>query len=665
MAADLTRVPPDNSLAAAWTAFDRADWPVASRQFAANLRKDPAVAAEAAFGLAHSLACAQDYDNARTPLLQALSRAVTDVGVPHALAQTWTPRSGRGQAIDITKLKFTPTSELVVPLQVLALIYETAGDIAGAILVCHALWGFGVQDPGLFVKMGRLWMIARNNTEAARFFRKALSKGENLAALDGLADVAWLEGDITTVRNLLSRRAAASENPAERAAATFKAATVQPVIAADDTEIYAARSRFADALAKGPEAQFPDPWQLALGPNFYVNYQGRDERALQEAAVAYFRAATPGLAMRAPHVDQPRTGGKIRLGMVSNYFNAHTIGYLNRGLILGIDRDKFEVVLFRTPRAYFDAVTHEFAASAPIVDLPADLAAARRIIADAALDVLHYPEIGMDYFSYFLAFARLAKVQTVGWGHPVTTGIPNVDLFLSVADMEPERSDLHYSERLVRMKSLSIDVTRPMLAGAPSPRSALGLDEAYPAYVCAQSLYKVHHSFDAIIALILEHDPDARVYFISHGPHADQLFMTRLARRAGDNAARIRILPRISSEAFLHLLKAADVLLDVPQWSGGKTSLEGLSMGTPIVHCPGRFMRGRHTLAFYRRMGVTGTVVETEVKYAETAINLVHDRAFRAEIREQIAATSDRLFGDREAVRETERVWLDALGSPQ
>jgi predicted O-linked N-acetylglucosamine transferase (SPINDLY family) len=196
-------------------------------------------------------------------------------------------------------------------------------------------------------------------------------------------------------------------------------------------------------------------------------------------------------------------------------------------------------------------------------------------------------------------------------------------------------------------------------------KSALGLDDAYPAYVCAQSLYKVHHDFDATVALILEHDPDARVYFISHGTHADQLFMTRLSRRVGDNAARVRILPRMASDVFLHLLKAADVLLDVPQWSGGKTSLEGLAMGTPIVHSPGRFMRGRHTLAFYRRMGITATVVETAVQYAETAINLVHDRAFRTEIRDQIAATSERLFGDREAVRETERLWLDALGSPQ
>jgi predicted O-linked N-acetylglucosamine transferase (SPINDLY family) len=271
----------------------------------------------------------------------------------------------------------------------------------------------------------------------------------------------------------------------------------------------------------------------------------------------------------------------------------------------------------------------------------------------------------MDYFSYFLAFARLAKVQTVGWGHPVTTGLPAIDLFLSVADMEPTDGEQHYSERLVRMKSLSIDVERPVLSGGEISRADLGLEAKQPAYVCAQSLYKVHHDFDETIGLILRNDPDSWVYFISHGPHADQLFLKRLEGRTGRDAARVRILPRMSSERFLHLLKAADVLLDVPQWSGGKTSLEGLSLGTPIVHRSGAFMRGRHTLAFYRCMGITKTVVETAPGYAEMATKLVHERAFRTEIREQIAATSVRLFGDRGAVRETERVWLDALGNPQ
>jgi protein O-GlcNAc transferase len=47
------------------------------------------------------------------------------------------------------------------------------------------------------------------------------------------------------------------------------------------------------------------------------------------------------------------------------------------------------------------------------------------------LDVLFYQDIGMESVSYFLSFARLASVQCVSFGHPNTTGVPNMDYFIS------------------------------------------------------------------------------------------------------------------------------------------------------------------------------------------------------------------------------------------
>ena len=40
----------------------------------------------------------------------------------------------------------------------------------------------------------------------------------------------------------------------------------------------------------------------------------------------------------------------------------------------------------------------------------------------ASLDVLLYPEIGLDPVTYFLSFARLAPVQAAWFGHPDSTG---------------------------------------------------------------------------------------------------------------------------------------------------------------------------------------------------------------------------------------------------
>jgi predicted O-linked N-acetylglucosamine transferase (SPINDLY family) len=55
-----------------------------------------------------------------------------------------------------------------------------------------------------------------------------------------------------------------------------------------------------------------------------------------------------------------------------------------------------------------------------------------KVISDARLDVLLYPEIGMDATTVRLACLRLARVQLASWGHPITTGLPTLDGYLSL-----------------------------------------------------------------------------------------------------------------------------------------------------------------------------------------------------------------------------------------
>ena len=72
--------------------------------------------------------------------------------------------------------------------------------------------------------------------------------------------------------------------------------------------------------------------------------------------------------------------------------------------------------------------------------IPSVLKQAQELIAAYEPDILYYPDIGMEPVSYFLAFARLAPVQCACWGHPVTSGIPNIDYFLSWSIHEPAGS---------------------------------------------------------------------------------------------------------------------------------------------------------------------------------------------------------------------------------
>ena len=106
----------------------------------------------------------------------------------------------------------------------------------------------------------------------------------------------------------------------------------------------------------------------------------------------------------------------------------------------------------------------------------------------------------MEPITYTLAFSRLAPVQCVTWGHPVTTGIPTIDYFISSEALESEESDQHYTERLVRLKTPAIYYYRPETPTSLKDRAAFGLPESGALYMCPQSLFKLHPSFDEILA---------------------------------------------------------------------------------------------------------------------------------------------------------------------
>ena len=124
-----------------------------------------------------------------------------------------------------------------------------------------------------------------------------------------------------------------------------------------------------------------------------------------------------------------------------------------RGIIVGLDRQRFNVTVFAASHFFSpdeeagtgnashgsDPVASELRAAANFVVLPRNVTGAARAIHSAALDVLVYPEIGMDAFVYFLAFQRLASVQLMFWGHPVSPAMPtdSIDYFVTSDLFEP------------------------------------------------------------------------------------------------------------------------------------------------------------------------------------------------------------------------------------
>ncbi|MGR3303745.1 MAG: O-linked N-acetylglucosamine transferase family protein, partial [Candidatus Scalindua sp.] len=255
-----------------------------------------------------------------------------------------------------------------------------------------------------------------------------------------------------------------------------------------------------------------------------------------------------------------------------------------------------------------------------------------------------------------LAFSRLAPVQCVTWGHPVTTGIPNIDYFISSDKSEPPGAEDNYSERLILPDRLTTYYYRPELPEEPRSREYFSFLEEQNLYVCPQTIFKFHPDFDDVLGSLLRQDTRGLLVLIEgKQKHWTKLLQDRFSSAFPDVFDRVKFLPMMPTKDFLSLLKLADVILDTPYFGGGNTSLESFACGAPIVTWPGEFMRDRLTLALYKQMGIMDCVADNARSYLDIAFRLANDKTWREEIRDKIRANSDCLFEDIEAVHELER----------
>ena len=531
-------------------------------------------------------------------------------------------------------------------------------------------------DPGFadaWTNLGNLLRAVEDEEQALSCHKAArdLRPADPRAHLN-LGQIYKDRGDAELARAELN--AAAMLDPSDIAARLALCMAELPLVYADSAEVASARARYEERLealiADYERAPRPEAYATAIGSSqpFYLAYQGRNDRDLQARYGAFICKVMADHRPPDAEPPLPNSGDRIRIGIVSGFFRAHSNWKVPiRGWLKGLDRSRFEVIAYYTG-AVKDACTEEaerlsdqFVAGAGGAD-----SLRSRILADAP-HVLIYPEVGMDPISARLAAQRLAAVQCASWGHPETTGLPTIDVFLSSELMEPEGAQDHYTERLVRLQGLGVLLEDPEDTPETVTRAELGLRDDALVFWCAQSLPKYLPEFDELYPRIAEALPRSQFVFIGlpQTSEAETRFRTRMAAafagRGLDFADHAVVLPRLSRTRFQGAIRVADVLLDSPGWSGCNSTLESLSAGLPIVTMDGPLMRGRHTAAILKLLGLERLVARDIDGVVATALGLGADPGLRQRIGGEIAARKGRLYGDPAPVRALENMLIAAL----
>jgi Fe-S-cluster containining protein len=413
---------------------------------------------------------------------------------------------------------------------------------------------------------------------------------------------------------------------------------VPPLYRSED-EIASWRHRFERAIDELKEAAF-DPREafdaLQAISTFELAYQQCNDREilsrLGDCLVGRITSqAFPDLS---DPIERSRQQGKLKVGYISENLTISNGGSWARGWLNnhGPDIERYVFCLSDAP----DAVTSRFAQAADHFHLlNQDVGAHARFIKSLKLDVLIYPDIGISGRNYQYASMRLAPVQCTAWGHPVTSGLPTIDYYLSSEMMEPPNGQDHYREKLVRLPGSGLCYPRRLFPPSRMTKADFGLDDGQLILSC-QNPMKYLPRYDYLYKEICERTGRPIVFVEGPKPMDKRVLKERMAG-AG---VRAIWLPSLSLSDFFALIKVADVCIDTPGWNGGNTTVQALQERIPVVSLAGEFMRGRHSLAFCPIANAPGLVASGFDDY----IDLICDEERIAEAMSKLEP--ERLFDD-------------------
>jgi protein O-GlcNAc transferase len=511
-------------------------------------------------------------------------------------------------------------------------LYQTAIDGAPA-------------DASLYEALGILWLRMDKPQEAAGAFRTALHSDPTLAG------AAYNLGQALARQDLIAEAGDAFDKAARlRPDAPLwrvRRHLLCPPVFESTAAIATHHAEFERKIDEGvfdlSGVTLTDVVSAGFYPPFAMNFHGRRTHRYKEKFAALIR---PLVKPRTP----ARRNGKLRVGFVITQGHHNLFLRCTGGIVDRLDREEFEIVVIASSECLGKLRARLKHPLTTFVPLSGDVESSMSALVAAHCDVLYHWEVGSDDINYLLPFAKAAPVQCTSWGTQVTSGVREIDYYLSSRWIETEDADADYTEQLWRLPSLPTYQYR-LPNPPPTRKEYFGWSSRDRIYLCPQSLLKIHPDQDPLFGAILAADPQAIVVLKEmRSPVAGQLLRTRLQRQFGSLADRIQFLPWLPQEDYYRLVSVADVVLDAVHYSAGSSAYDMFSLGQPIVTLPGELNVGRYVQACYRYIGFTDLIAENNEEYVHLAVKIASEPDYGRWVRTQLHERSAALFQDESTV---------------
>lgn len=495
---------------------------------------------------------------------------------------------------------------------------------------------------------------ARARDTYQRYYQLSQRPSEQALSLAQIANCWQEENQPERALETYDRALALDPSPSIALARAF----VLPIVYRSQSELLSWREGLQERVRMWAAGDYriADPQTLTSLPT-YLAYQGYNDCEILSLLGQAVHKSLP--ALTSGSLTRRRTvGARRRLGCLSRYFYRHSVLSPFRGLLAAL-AEHFELVLISLDPLIQDSLSHDLRREAAAwVPLSGQLPQQLEAIQALELDGLIYTDCGLDPMAYLLAQYRLAPVQILLPGQPLTSGIPELDYFISERHSEPAQAQSHYSEQLILMPDLYSYQAFPRLPQANQSRAQLGLPQGR-IYLCPVQVQKLVPLMDSAFVQILSQDPEAQLVLIDFSERGlEAQFIRRLqAQLSPEQASRVHLKPRYASHQFWQVLFQVEIVLESFPFGSWNTLVQALAAEACVVALASECLRGRYALGIFRQMQMEETLASTIADYVTLAIRYAQDPTLRAAYRQRLRQQRG-LFFERRDVLSPVVEWL-------
>ena len=423
-----------------------------------------------------------------------------------------------------------------------------------------------------------------------------------------------------------------------------------PVIPFDRSEIESYRIKLLDFIydfkIEAKDIDFSDLQNQNNHPPQDLIYHGVDDLEIRSKYANMFTDIFPQKEIRKITNKKPKIAFLVTRGHEGVFIKSM------KGIINNLSQEKFDMTIVYNNTNALKTIKDNIVGGIKFFNISQIFSKAIKEMESADFDIIYYWEIGTDSFGYFLPFNRLAPVQCSSWGWPVTSGIKEMDYFISSKNLETDSSNEFYTEKLIQMEAIPTFYYEAPFIQKDYPKSFYSIPDKSNIYLCSQNIRKIHPDFDYIINGILENDSNGVCVFISNKyQFITDKFISRILTKYPKLKNQLIVTPFMSIDEYLGLIKISDISLDTTNYSGANTSYDAFSYGLPVITLPGEYHRGRHTYATYAEMGIDDCLVYNTQEYIGLVSKIIKNPDLRSKISKKIISNKNVLFEDFKVIQ--------------